>query len=218
MKKPKNTFIMCLDWYDSIAELEPEQKAMLLDAIYNYQINGEVTSPKDKIVKVVFAPMIRFFRSAEKDYDKRCIQNSLNQLKRWANEDGDEAKKTEIKERERYLKTHTAEEYRTLYERIPLYSHTDTESNTDIDTNSDSDNDINSVSNTEFNLNDNTKSECDSEGVQRERKEISLDELQAYCDSHGYHFDCWKMLQAKKAPLYENELASMCEFWESLVK
>lgn len=213
MTKKRTTFLMQFDWYAMIDQLNTEQKASLLDAIYHYQLYGEIIDT-DPIVKIVFTPMLTFFKGSAADYEKTCIKNSLNRHKGWAEKDKDQKREADIQEKMRFLEEHTAEEYRDVYERKGAYTK-DTYTNTKSSSESESISESNF--NSKDNLNDNTRSGCKGEDY-KEREEVTLEQLEKYCSEHGYHFDCRKSLSAKKTPLYRDELASQCEFWESLVK
>lgn len=114
MPKKRTTFLMQFDWYPMIAQLNTEQKAHLWDVIYHYQLYGEIIDA-DPLVKMVFIPMLTFFKGSAEDYAKTCIKNSLNKRKGWAEADKDEKRVAFIEEQKRYLEEHTSEEFNAKY-------------------------------------------------------------------------------------------------------
>ena len=226
--KKRTTFLMQFDWYEMIELLNTEQKASLLDAIYQYQLYGEIADV-DPMVRLVLTPMFTFFKGAEEDYNKKCIKNSLNRHKGWTEKDGDETKLAIIEEQTRFLEEHNSKEFTNAYDAIGSYTNVKDATEgytkntyTDTNTSSSPNNNVSSKSHTESNTDSQSyigfNTDSDGEGVQRERKEVTLEELQRFHDEFGYTFDCRSLYRAKAKPLYEDELVSQCDRWESLVR
>ena len=214
------TFLMQKDWGDMIALLSPSQKADLLDAIYAYQINGEVIEIADPMVKITFVPMLKFFKGAEEQYRKKCITNSLNVQKRYAKKDGDKERQKEIKEKKRFIADHTSEEYTTEYDRKGTYTKaTNTNTNTNINTSTIANTSASTLSKPLTDSDINTLSDSDAvDGDYKGKESVSIEELLNYCEEHGYTFDARKVYRAKTKPLYQDELKEACDTWEALQK
>ena len=215
MKAEKKTFVMSLDWYETIQECSDEEKAWLLDAIYKYQLYGQMPQTKDRFLRATFMTMQKFFDYNSEKYEEKKIQNSLNQQKRWAQERKDTASVEAIEERKRFLKSHSLAEYTDVYGRIQMYTDNDNDSDNENDYESDNDSDIESENENESVYE--SVYEYESEGL-RERKQVSLPELQQYHDEHGYTFDCRNAFNAMTKPLYKDELQAKCNFWENIPK
>ena len=68
----KNSFIMMKGWKEQIAYLNNDQKAALLDLIYEYQTEGGAESSGDPIVDIVFSMMRQVFAENDEKYDDTC--------------------------------------------------------------------------------------------------------------------------------------------------
>jgi len=76
----KKGFILYKDSYDTIKKLNIEQKAELLDAIFDYNILGE-TKDLSLATDLVFSFMKRQFDTANEKYQNICKRNAKNGLK-----------------------------------------------------------------------------------------------------------------------------------------
>lgn len=215
MKAEKNTFVMSYDWADIIQECTTEEKAWLLDAVYEYQLRGTIPETDNRFLKTTFLTMRKFFDINAEKYEEKKIVNSLNQQKRWFREKNDIAGQKLVDEKLNYIKSHSLKEYRDVYERIRTYTDNDTDIDTDIDSDTDSDTD------TEYDSDTDIETDIENEYVSGDVEEgeiVSLEDLQAFHDANGYTFNCQTVYSAKTKPLYRKELKSMCDFWESMNK
>ena len=73
---------MYLSYRDSIAELSIEEKGILLDAIFEYQLTGDV-SEMPKLVKIIFSIMKQQFDRDNEKYQNIINRNRQNINKRW---------------------------------------------------------------------------------------------------------------------------------------
>lgn len=212
MKQEKKSFVMSFDWYDSIKECTVNEKGWILEAVYRYQLYGEVPDTDDRFLKVIFDTMKKFFDYNSERYEEKKILNSLNQKKRWMKERGDADGVRTITEETDYLKGHTVEEYMRLYGRIQPNTDTDTVIGTDYVTDDDTEN--------ESVYEDNTVTDSDNDSVgedePKERKQVTEERFEQYCHDNGYTFDYRKVFRTKRKPMYEDELQNECELYQSL--
>lgn len=69
----KKTFIMATSWYDLIGELEKDQKADVLDAIFLFRLGEEVNlADKDPTVRVVLNFIFSQMRENDRKYEETC--------------------------------------------------------------------------------------------------------------------------------------------------
>ena len=157
----------------------------------------------------------RFFDLNNAKYAERCIQSKLAQQKRWAEEKGNAEMIRLIDEQSRFLKSHSLQEYTDKYGSIRTYTDNDNDSDNENESDYDSDNVYDNESDNDY-VSDSDNDSDYGDGVERKRKEVSLEELLQYCQSHGYTFDAKKAYRAKTKPLYRDELREECDLWESL--
>jgi hypothetical protein len=81
--KSETGFIMLKHWSEQISMLSLEQKGTLFDAIYRYQCRGEDFNTDDGMLKILWSTMRQTFEHNNKKYEKMCIANRENALKRW---------------------------------------------------------------------------------------------------------------------------------------
>jgi hypothetical protein len=81
----RNSFVLYNDNHDIFCSLTKDQKADLIDAIFEYQKNGEL--PTDPIIKVAISSFISQFKRDSQKWEKTCeektIAGKMGNLKRW---------------------------------------------------------------------------------------------------------------------------------------
>ena len=108
----KESFVLYNSFYEPIRSLSKEDKASLLDAIFQYQINGNIPTLSISANMAFMFIKSQFERDNEK-YKKRCEKNAANARMRWdtnaceriqtnandADDDGDDDLKKNIKKK-----------------------------------------------------------------------------------------------------------------------
>lgn len=82
----KKSFVLYLDQYEPIKDLNFEQKGELLDAMFSYNLSHEVKI-NDPMVKMAFSFFEQTFKRDCAKYLKRCEKNKENINKRWNKKD-----------------------------------------------------------------------------------------------------------------------------------
>jgi len=81
----RNSFVLYNDNHDIFCSLTKDQKADLIDAIFEYQKNGEF--PTDPIIKVAISSFVSQFKRDSQKWEKTCeektIAGKMGNLKRW---------------------------------------------------------------------------------------------------------------------------------------
>lgn len=77
-KEKHNSFVMYKNWGNQIKILNETQKALLLDAIYNYQCEGVLLDTNDGAVQMLFSVILQVFIENEEKYKKQCERNREN--------------------------------------------------------------------------------------------------------------------------------------------
>ena len=87
-----NSFVMYHDFYDVVEELELEEKGLLLDAIFKYQMGVDYKTG-NRIVDITLKQLIKTFdRDKQKWLDiKQKRKDAVN--KRWNNQKKEEEQK-----------------------------------------------------------------------------------------------------------------------------
>lgn len=80
----EGSFLMRKCWQEQIALLNSEQKALFIDAVFNYQCNGEDFKTSDGMLKMLWANVKQIFDFNNKRYAETCRKNSENAKKRWS--------------------------------------------------------------------------------------------------------------------------------------
>ena len=87
-KGTRKSFVLYTSYADQIKLLNETEKAMLLDAIFEYQITGELSFELSPMVAMAFSFMKRNFDADFKKYEKKCerlAENTKNKSKKEAN-------------------------------------------------------------------------------------------------------------------------------------
>lgn len=71
---------MYTSWYEAISELTTEDKALLLDAIFQYHLTGDMPG-RDDHVRSIFMILKSQFDYNEELYNKICERNKTNGMK-----------------------------------------------------------------------------------------------------------------------------------------
>lgn len=86
MEKKKDSFILYEEYYEPIKMLSTADKGMLLAALYEYHMNGDVIE-LPQMAKVIFQFIKRRMDINNKKYAEACEKNRENVRKRWNKED-----------------------------------------------------------------------------------------------------------------------------------
>lgn len=85
MEKKKDSFILYEEYYEPIKMLSTTDKGLLLTALYEYHMTGNVIE-LPQMAKVIFQFIKRRMDFNKEKYAERCQQNSENIRKRWNKE------------------------------------------------------------------------------------------------------------------------------------
>ena len=84
-KGTRKSFVLYTSYADQIKLLNESEKAMLLDAIFEYQLTGELSVELCPMVAMAFSFMKRNFDADFKKYEKKCerlAENTKNKSKK----------------------------------------------------------------------------------------------------------------------------------------
>lgn len=76
-----NSFVMYKNWGELIKPLDVNQKAFILDAIFNFQCNGIKPNTDDGAVNMLLTIMMQVFIENEEKYKEQCERNKRNGAK-----------------------------------------------------------------------------------------------------------------------------------------
>lgn len=82
MEKKKDSFILYEEYYEPIKMLSTTDKGLLLTALYEYHMTGNVID-LPQMAKVIFQFIKQRMDFNEQKYNERCKQNTENIRKRW---------------------------------------------------------------------------------------------------------------------------------------
>lgn len=85
METNKDTFIMRKNWGEQIELLTVNQKAELLQAVFDYQNKGKDFTTTDMGLCMLWITIRQSFEHNENKYKEKCEKNRENINKRWAN-------------------------------------------------------------------------------------------------------------------------------------
>ena len=85
MEKKKDSFILYEEYYEPIKMLSTTDKGLLLTALYEYHMTGNVIE-LPQMAKVIFQFIKQRIDFNKEKYAERCQQNSENIRKRWNKE------------------------------------------------------------------------------------------------------------------------------------
>lgn len=85
MEKKKDSFILYEEYYEPIKMLSTTDKGLLLTALYEYHMTGNVIE-LPQMAKVIFQFIKQRMDFNKEKYAERCQQNSENIRKRWNKE------------------------------------------------------------------------------------------------------------------------------------
>lgn len=89
MDKKKDSFILYNEYYEPIKMLSTTDKGLLLTALYEYQMTGNVIE-LPQMARVIFQFIKQRMDFNNQKYTERCQQNSENIRKRWNKDDTNE--------------------------------------------------------------------------------------------------------------------------------
>lgn len=85
MEKKKDSFLLYEEYYEPIKMLSTQDKGLLLTALYEYHMTGNVIE-LPQMAKVIFQFIKQRMDFNKEKYAERCQQNSENIRKRWNKE------------------------------------------------------------------------------------------------------------------------------------
>ena len=115
MENEKISFLVACDWFNDLQECTTEEKALILDYMFAYNLNKPLPETSDRFMKSMFSRMRQFFDLNNDKYIRACLLGGINQRIRWAREKEDPEEEKRIQEERDFLKTHTIQEYTSVY-------------------------------------------------------------------------------------------------------
>ena len=100
-----------------MTECTIEEKGWFLDAMFQYNLNGQISEHSDRFMNSHLRIMVNWFDANAERWAKSKLLNSINQRMRWAKDSPEETKKLE--DEKRFLQTHSVRAYMSVYARIP---------------------------------------------------------------------------------------------------
>ena len=192
----KKSFVVYHDWRDLMSMLDQSQKGDLIDAMFAYEIDGELADFEDKAMKSIFAFMRKRLDENREKYQETCQKNAENAKLRWDRKRADasvyDGKKSDAS---------LSDEMRASA------NYADTDNDTDNDTDPDNDTDTDT---------DNCSTDTDKWGIPRTKsirefisayyptaqdvRKLSVDCQQAmvrYSEEHNEKISSWKAFTRK---------------------
>jgi len=100
MKKSeiKESFLIKKECWNVIQRWTVEQKAELMDAMFEYQISGDYHTKSERVEDMMIT-LIEYRKKKDENYDMICEQNRQIALQRWAKKKEKIRKNTNVYER-----------------------------------------------------------------------------------------------------------------------
>ena len=86
----RKSFMMYTSYIAQIKKLSREEKGELLEAIYDYQLEGEVSSQLSPLVDMVFSFMQEQFDLDREKYDEKCDRLDRNKKRSYQKDDAED--------------------------------------------------------------------------------------------------------------------------------
>ena len=94
----KSHFYMDKKLYPMFKKMTNEQKGILIDAIYEYEVNREIVTIKDDLVSFAFDFIIGGLKQNNKKYNEACQRKEEAIKKRWSKSTNTKETKKEVEE------------------------------------------------------------------------------------------------------------------------